>query len=64
MTMFFCEVKDEEKVSAGGGVDDEMIEVVEMTPDEARKYVEQERVNSPVGFLFGVNWFLANKWKN
>ena len=50
-------------MSAGGGVDDEMIEVVEMTPEEARKYVEQEQVNSTVGLLFGVNWFLANKWK-
>ena len=50
-------------MSAGGGVGDEMIEVVEMTPEEARKYVEQEQVNSTVGLLFGVNWFLANKWK-
>ena len=26
-------------------------------------HLEQEQVNSTVGLLFGVNWFLANRWK-
>ena len=47
---------------AGGGVDDEMIEVVEMSLKDAWKLVEQGSVHtSPPSFLFGVLWFLTNR---
>lgn len=62
-TMFYCEVTDEMKVSEGGGVDDEIIEVMEMRPDEVLEYVSKEDVRSPVNVLFGIYWFLENKCK-
>lgn len=63
MTTYYCEVTDEMRVEAGGGVDEEMIDIVEMTVDEAREYVEQEHVRSPPSFMFCVYWFLCNKAK-
>lgn len=50
------------RVSTGGGTDDELIEVVEMTVEDVKKYVTQKGVvNSPPSFLFGIYWFLLNK---
>jgi len=61
--MYYCEVSDADKVSgAGGGVDDELIDVHELTLDEARELLKQGSVvSSPPGFLFGILWFLTNK---
>ncbi|KAJ8914383.1 hypothetical protein NQ315_017473 [Exocentrus adspersus] len=62
-TAFYCEVTDEMKISTGGGVEDEIIEVVEMTIDEVKKYIDQDYIKSPPSFLFGIYWFLCNKIK-
>lgn len=64
-TLFYCDVTDADKSSTGGGVDDEMIEVVECSLDDARKMVSKGAVNqSPPSFLLGVLWFLSNKAPN
>ncbi|XP_044729144.1 uridine diphosphate glucose pyrophosphatase NUDT14-like [Chrysoperla carnea] len=60
-TFFYAEVTDDMKVSEGGGVDDELIEVVELSVDELKAYIHSDEINSPPGFLFGVHWFLLNK---
>ncbi|KAL5283257.1 NUDT14.2 family protein [Megaselia abdita] len=61
-TLFYCELTDEDKLSQGGGVDDELIDVVEYSIEDAKKLVSKGSVNnSPPSFLFGVLWFLANK---
>jgi len=61
-TLYYCEVADEDKTTSGGGVDDEIIDVVEFTLDEARELVKQgSNNNSPPSLLFGVLWFLVNK---
>lgn len=61
--MFYCEVTDDDKVhGAGGGVDDELIDVIELTLDEAREMLKQgTEITSPPAFLFGILWFLTNK---
>lgn len=62
MTLFYCEVDDKDRVKEGGGVDDELIEVVECSIDEAKKMVEVGSVlNSPPSFIFGLMWFLHFK---
>lgn len=58
---FYCEVTDEMKVNEGGGVDDESIEVIEMTVDQVTNYVSKEHILSPPSFLFCVQWFLRSK---
>lgn len=61
--MFYCEVTDDDKVKgAGGGVDDELIDVHELTIDQAREMLKQGTEHtSPPAFLFGILWFLTNK---
>lgn len=60
--MYYCEVTDSDKSSSGGGVDDELIDVVEYSIEEAQKLVEQgSENNSPPSCLLGVMWFLMNK---
>lgn len=62
-TLFYAEVTDADRVpAAGGGVDDEMIDVVECSLDEARKMTQKgSNMTSPPSFLFGVLWFLTNR---
>lgn len=62
-TAFYCEVTDEMKVAAGGGVEDEIIEVIEMTVHEVKKYISQNHIKSPPSFMFAIYWFLYNKMK-
>ncbi|KAK9707801.1 hypothetical protein QE152_g27622 [Popillia japonica] len=62
-TSYYCEVTDDMKVGQGGGVDDEIIEVVEMSISDINKYIRQEHVLSPPSFLFNICWFLQNKLK-
>ncbi|XP_044748034.1 uridine diphosphate glucose pyrophosphatase NUDT14-like [Coccinella septempunctata] len=62
-TLYYCEVKDDMQVTKGGGVDDEFIEVVEMTVPEIRQYISGKSIMSPPSFLFGIYWFLLNKAK-
>lgn len=60
--MYYVEVTDADKASCGGGVDDELIDVVEYTIDAARDMVKQGASNpSPPSCLLGVMWFLSNK---
>ncbi|CAH1957025.1 unnamed protein product [Acanthoscelides obtectus] len=60
---YYCEVTDEMKVSSGGGVDDEIIDVIDMSIDDIKKYISGENIKSPPSFLFGIYWFLYHKVK-
>lgn len=61
-TLYYCEVTDADKVNSGGGIDDEIIEVFELTLDECREMLKQGSTNNaPPSCLFGISWFLANK---
>ncbi|GJQ85808.1 hypothetical protein Trydic_g20364 [Trypoxylus dichotomus] len=62
-TSYYCEVTDEMKVAQGGGVDDEIIEVVEMTIPDVKAYISKEHILSPPSFLYNICWFLQNKLK-
>ena len=65
-TLFSVEVVDTDRMGEGGGLleEGEMINVVEMTVKEVEEYLAKETVNSPVGFLYGVTWYLQNKLKS
>lgn len=65
-TMFYAEVTDAMRVSEGGGLasEGELIDVVEMTVDEARQYLKQSEVPSPGGMLFALMWVFQNKLPN
>lgn len=57
-TAYYCEVTDHMKITAGGGVDDEIIDVVDMSVEEVKKYVTQNNVQSPPSFMFAIYWYL------
>lgn len=60
--MYYCEVTDADKSASGGGVDDELIEVVECSIEEAKKMTQQgATINSPPSCVLGILWFLTNK---
>lgn len=60
--MYYCEVTDADRVSAGGGIGDEIVEVVEHSVEEALQLVQKGSVtNSPPSCLMGIMWFLMNK---
>ncbi|XP_066587042.1 uridine diphosphate glucose pyrophosphatase NUDT14-like [Prorops nasuta] len=62
-TLFYVEVTDEMRIHPGGGAESEgeLIEVVEMSIQEVKDYINSEEVQSPPCFLNGVSWFLTNK---
>ncbi|CAH2983256.1 unnamed protein product [Chilo suppressalis] len=61
-TLYYCEVTDDMKTEQGGGVDDEIIEVVEMTIPQIEKMLNSEGpLASPPSCLFSLMWFLHNK---
>lgn len=63
--MYYCDVTDADLRTAGGGIDDELIEVVEYSLDQARDMVKQgANVPSPPSCLMGILWFLCNKAPN
>lgn len=63
--LFFVEVTDDMKKTAGGGLEEqgEMIDVVELTRAEAKKVLFDDRIMKPAVLLFGVTWFLEVKSK-
>lgn len=61
ITTYYCEVTDDMRVDVGGGVDEEMIDIVEMSVDDVKAYISQEHVRSPPSFMFCIYWFLYNK---
>lgn len=62
-TFYYCEVTDDMKVSKGGGVIGENIEVVDMPVSEVLEYANNpEYVSSPINFMYGLYWFLYNKY--
>lgn len=63
ITTYYCEVTDDMRVNVGGGVDEEMIDIVEMSVEDMKKYINQEHVRSPPSFMFCMYWFLYNKIK-
>jgi UDP-sugar diphosphatase len=60
-TMFYTEVDDSMRVSSGGGVDTEDIELVYLAIDQIEKYVWDESVPKPSGLLLALLWFLRYK---
>ncbi|KAI8788112.1 uridine diphosphate glucose pyrophosphatase isoform X1 [Biomphalaria glabrata] len=63
-TVYYAEVTDEQKVSGGGGLaeEGELIEVIEVTVDEARKLIYDEAVNRESGLLVALLWFFNKVW--
>ena len=59
--VFYVEVCEDEKVSSGGGIDDEDIEIVEVPKSEVKKFIfDESKVITP-GAKFALMWWVNEK---
>jgi UDP-sugar diphosphatase len=56
-TLFFAELSDEEKVSDGGGIDDEDIEVLYLPISKSQDFMYDENIAKTPGLLYAFSWF-------
>lgn len=59
--MYYVEVDESMKVSEGGGVDDEMIEVVYLPVHEAKAFIYDESIAKTPGLMFAFMWWFETK---
>ena len=55
--LYYVEVDESMKVSEGGGVDDEQIEVVYLPVSEAKKLIYDESIAKTPGLMFAFMWY-------
>lgn len=60
-TLYYAEIDDSMKVSEGGGVDGEMIEVIELTVEEAKAFIYNEEIAKTPGLMFAFMWFFEQR---
>ncbi len=57
-SVFFVSVTNAQKISIGGGIDDECIEIVEIPRKEMETILLKQNITSSLGFAF--MWFMKN----
>lgn len=60
-TLYFATVDESMRVSSGGGIDVEEIEVVYISLEDAKTFVLDETKAKTPGLMFGFGWFLENQ---
>jgi len=55
--IYYAEVDESMRVSQGGGIEDEQIEVVEVPVKEARRFMFDESIGKTVGLMFAFLWW-------
>ncbi len=55
--LYYAEINDSMKFSEGGGVDGELIEVVEVSTDKAKEFIYNEEVAKSTGLMFAFLWW-------
>ncbi len=62
--IFYVEVNQDMKVSEGGGIDDEDIEIVKISPDKVYETIFDENIVLTPGAKFAMLWWIHNKMKS
>jgi UDP-sugar diphosphatase len=60
-TLFYAEVDDNQRVSEGGGIDAEKIEIVEIDRAKILETLYDESIPKTAGLCFAINWHLSNR---
>lgn len=60
-TLYYAEVDESMRVSDGGGIDVEAIEVIEIALEDARHFAMDETKAKTPGLMFGFSWFFEKK---
>lgn len=56
-TLYYAEVDENMKVSEGGGVDGELIEVITLPIEEAETFIYNENIVKTPGLMFAFMWW-------
>jgi UDP-sugar diphosphatase len=56
-TLYYVEVDESMKISDGGGVDDELIEVVLLSIEDAKEFIYNENIVKTPGLMFSFMWW-------
>ena len=59
--IYYAEVNESMRVSQGGGIDDEQIEVVEIPVGEAKAFMFDETIGKTVGLMFAFMWWFEKE---
>jgi len=55
--IYYAEVDESMRVSQGGGIEDEQIEVIEVPIKEAKRFMFDESIGKTVGLMFAFMWW-------
>ena len=55
--IYYAEVDESLRVSEGGGIDDEQIEVIEVPIKDAKTFMYDESIGKTVGLMFAFMWW-------
>ena len=55
--IYYAEVDESMRVSEGGGIEDEQIEVIEVPLKEAKDFMYDESIGKTVGLMFAFMWW-------
>jgi len=56
-SLYYAEVEESMRVGGGGGIEGEQIEVVELSPEEANRVMEDEKIPRTPGLLYALCWW-------
>jgi UDP-sugar diphosphatase len=62
-TLYFAQCDESMKISEGGGLEEESIEVIYIPYSKAREFMFDERYQKTPGLLMAFYWFFDNKAK-
>ncbi|NOQ31703.1 MAG: NUDIX domain-containing protein [Helicobacteraceae bacterium] len=60
-TLYYVEVSDKNKVSNGGGIENESIEVIYLPTSKAKEFIFDETKGKTPGIMFGFSWWFEYK---
>ena len=59
--IYYAQVDESMRVSEGGGIDDEQIEVIEVPIKEAKTFMYDESIGKTVGLMFAFMWWFDRR---
>ena len=60
-TLYYAELDESMKIDEGGGIEEELIEVITIPLDEAKRFMFDERYQKTTGVSLAFYWFFENK---
>jgi UDP-sugar diphosphatase len=60
-TLYYVEVDEKFKVNEGGGIEDELIEVIYLPIDEAKAFMYDDSIAKTPGLMFAFMWWFERK---